>query len=292
MKYIEKYISIFIIFLIYQKFTFYFTKINKNKNYIFTFWEPKEKIPGFLRLCVKTWEFFLPEYEIIILDFNSAREYLGEPLFSEIICENMSVMVQSDAIRVAMLYKYGGIWMDADTIIVNQEFIKEFQNYELSMVNDENKFNFIAFIYASKNSIMISEWLKQIIINIKRFKFALLNQKNTTEWQKSWEEVNQWYYLGNGIIDPLLKNITGKKFYGIDKEKIKVFPELIYFGNTSLNVYESYELFYFRPGDPKFVFNNSKGLIFLHNSWTNQNIKICQKMSFYNKIFSFQNYLN
>ena len=54
---------------------------------------------------------------------------------------------------------------------------------------------------------------------------------------------------------------------------MKVFPELEYFKNTSLtfpNVYQAYDLFYFKPGDPQFALNNSKGLIFLHNSWTAQ----------------------
>jgi hypothetical protein len=32
---------------------------------IFTFGEPKENLPAYLKLCMKTWEKFLPDYEII-----------------------------------------------------------------------------------------------------------------------------------------------------------------------------------------------------------------------------------
>ena len=49
----------------------------------------------------------------------------------------MSRMVQSDAIRVAILNKFGGIWMDADTIILNDEIIKYFQNYNFAMIWEE-----------------------------------------------------------------------------------------------------------------------------------------------------------
>ena len=79
-------------------------------------------------------------------------------------------MVQSDAKRIAILNKYGGIWMDADTIITNNKFIKNFTKYELSMVNSKSGFQFIAFIYASKKSVIINEWLKQIIHNVKKYK--------------------------------------------------------------------------------------------------------------------------
>lgn len=246
----------------------------KYKKYIFTFWEPKEKMPGFIKLCIKTWKVHIYEYEIIILDYNLSKQYLGEDLFTSIICKNMSVMVQSDAIRVAMLYKYGGIWMDADTIITNGEFMKYIKNYEFSMVNEKNisDFNYIAFIYSTKNSYATKEWLNQIKFRVQIFNETLLNKENITNitiWENIWKNVNSWYYLGNGIIDFILRNITGKRFLGIDKDEINVFPEMIYFKNSNYNVYQAYKKFYFEPGDPQFAINNSKGIIFLHNSWTN-----------------------
>ena len=91
---------------------------------------------------IKTWKKYIPDYEVIILDFKKVRKYLGESLFSEIICQDMSLMVQSDAIRVAILNKYGGIWMDADTIILNDKIIKYFQNFEMAMAWEE-KLNLI-----------------------------------------------------------------------------------------------------------------------------------------------------
>lgn len=268
-KYILKNITFLFIIIIYGiDFNIY----NKNKkgNMIFTFWEPKENIPGYLSLCIMTWEKFLPEYKIVILDYKTVKDYLGIKIFSSIINNNMSVMVQTDAIRVAILNKFGGIWMDADTIITNAGFIKSFKNLELAMINNKEGFQFIAFIYASKKSTIIKKWLDKIVNNVKTFENVLKNKKNTTEWINSWDKVNAWYYLGNELIDPLVKNVTGNQYYGINFNEMKVFPELEYFKNTSLNVYQTYDLFYFKPGDPQFAINNSKGLIFLHNSWTAQ----------------------
>ena len=46
---------------------------------------------------------FLSDYEIVILDYQLTKYYLGETLFAKIICKKMSKMVQSDAIRIAIL---------------------------------------------------------------------------------------------------------------------------------------------------------------------------------------------
>ena len=57
--------------------------------------------------------------------------------------------------------------MDADTIITNGNFIKSFKNFQLAMINDDIGFQFIAFIYASKRSIIIKKWLDNILIMLK-----------------------------------------------------------------------------------------------------------------------------
>ena len=50
----------------------------------------------------------------------------------------MALPIQADAVRVALLKKYGGIWMDADTIITNGEFLKNFEKYDLVMIGKNN----------------------------------------------------------------------------------------------------------------------------------------------------------
>ena len=66
-KYKKKYFIILIFIFINEAYFSIFFNNNKNK-YIFTFWEPKESIPGYLSLCIKTWKKFLPEYKIIIFN--------------------------------------------------------------------------------------------------------------------------------------------------------------------------------------------------------------------------------
>ena len=61
--------------------------------------------------------------------------------------------------------------MDVDTIITNGEFLKELKDFELVMLGEEKiKEQNIGFIFASKNSSVINEWLTEIIKKIKIYK--------------------------------------------------------------------------------------------------------------------------
>lgn len=181
----------------------------------------------------------------------------------------MSLKVQSDAIRVALLKKYGGIWMDPDTIVLNGKFINNLKNFELAIIGTKLiKYQFIGFIYANNNSSILNEWLKKIIDKIKFYKNILKKKINTNIRNDIWKKVNYHAYLGNDIIDPIIKNASSKIFFSLDFEKINVFPERIILDNSSLDNLQKYRLFYFQKGDPQKLFEISKYIILLHNSWT------------------------
>ena len=236
---------------------------NKNKKKkIFTFWEPQETMPGYINLCINTWEKFLSsDYEILILNFKTIKKYLGEDLYSKIIFNQLSLQMQADAIRIALLKLYGGIWMDADTIITNGSILKGLEKYELVMIGEEKaKVQHIGFLYASIKSKIINLWFYEII---KRIDFCKKYTKKNNKTLKL-----RWNYLGNGIIDRLVKNASFNEFLRIDRYKIYAVPEYIFNKNISLSVQENYKHFYFQKGDPKIILNSSKGIILLHNSFT------------------------
>ena len=236
---------------------------NKNKKKkIFTFWEPQETMPAYINLCINTWEKFLSsDYEILILNFKTIKKYLGEYLYSKIIFNQLSLQMQADAIRIALLKLYGGIWMDADTIITNGSILKGLEKYELVMIGEEKaKVQHIGFLYASIKSKIINLWFYEII---KRIDFCKKYTKKNNKTLKL-----RWNYLGNGIIDRLVKNASFNEFLRIDRYKIYAVPEYIFNKNISLSVQENYKHFYFQKGDPNIILNSSKGIILLHNSFT------------------------
>ena len=117
------------------------------QNRIFTFWEPKSTIPPYLELCIETWKKYLPEYEIVVLNYSNLFEWIDKDTFDEIIYTDFSLPMQSDAIRCAILKKYGGIWFDVDTIVTSNK-INEILNInsDFTLIGSH-----IAFIKATRN---------------------------------------------------------------------------------------------------------------------------------------------
>ena len=277
--YNKTYILLFLIalFIVETKvFPFGISKSNKN---IFTFWEPHEKIPGYILLCITTWKKYLPDYQIHILDYDIVKKNLGETFFSQIICKNMTLPLQTDAIRVAVLKKFGGFWMDADTIILNGSFLKNCNNFDMVMFGDEQKkTQNIGFIFASHNSAIINKWLKEIINNVRIYKENMINP-NLDQNKKT----KTWNYLGNGIVDRLVKNTKGKEFIRLDRNKLHAMPELNFYENSSLSLPQKYSLLYFTKGEPQIVLNKTQNIILLHNSWTPYKYKIMSEKEFLNQ---------
>ena len=246
-----------------------------NKISIFTFWEPSTNITGYLQLCINTWKKNLPNHNIIILDYSKLHKYLNSSIISKILCKNMTLPIQADAIRVAILEKYGGIWMDMDIIITNFSFLKNVFEYDLAFFgNPQEKFPTIAFIYASKNSRIMKEWLMNIIKRVSIYQ--MLQSKKYSKLAN----LCQWNYLGNGILNDLLKKSNEKEFIIFDWFKMNAIPERNAFhtgGNmgekNNFKIIEAYRKFYFYPGDPQKIINNNSGIIFLHNSWTEKKYK-------------------
>lgn len=294
-KFLILFIIVFIYFLLVYKFfelsylnSFYInqqSKIRKfydNKISIFTFWEPSTKFPGYLQLCINTWKRNIPNYNITILDYSKLHKYLNSSIISKILCKNMTLPIQADAIRVAMLEKYGGIWMDIDIIITSFSFLKNVFKYDLAFYGNPQKKNpTISFIYASKNSRIMKEWLINIIKRVSIYK-KLQSQK-----YNNLTNLCQWNYLGNGIINELLKKSNEKEFIIFDWLKENAIPERNAFhavgkmaAKGNFKIIEAYRNFYFYPGDPQKIINNNTGIIFLHNSWTEKKYKYMSIIEF------------
>ena len=125
-----------------------------------------------------------------MLDYHLVKELIGQSLFDSIICQHMNLAVQADAIRVALLYKYGGFWIDTDIIILNNKIFKKILKHELAMIREEKtKHNFIGFIFAKKGSIIMYKWLIEIQEKVKIYKEFFYN-KYAKIRQKKYQKTN------------------------------------------------------------------------------------------------------
>lgn len=244
---------------------------------IFTFWEPKENIPAYIKLCMQTWYKFLPDYEIVVLDYENLRDWIRPETYNAIVFKRMSLAKQSDALRAALLNEHGGIWLDADTIITGNDFITRNPNADVIMIGRPKTDGVIygAFIYAAHaHTAFISEWYNALPRRIAKYRFMYKHKIIRKFMKSAWRAAENWDYCVNAIIDKLGKKYTVPDFYCIDRDDIGALPEY----QSPLNVdnidkAELYKRFYFEPENAKSVLKNTHGIILLHNSWTPANYR-------------------
>lgn len=249
------------------------------KKKIFTFWEPTDKIPGYIKLCIETWKKFLgDEYEIIILNYSNLHLYL-EKEYPKILYDDFTLPKQADAIRCAVLKKWGGIWLDADTLFVNDNFKKyAHNNFDTTLVGYH-----LGIIIAKPNTKFLNAWQKKIWFKLKRYKIASYFIP-----KKLHKRMINWTYFANGITDPLCKKAKPNEFNMLDQNSF-TFPENIesnpFFdkNNFKLNYINYY--FKYRAKDSDIndlIKNNQYGFIYLHHSWTPEEYKKLSEEEFLN----------
>ena len=144
---------------------------------IFTFWH-SEIIPDVVCACIASWKRYNPDYEIIVFNQNSFKiEHKNE-----IMPNNLYSLIypnQADYVRLYLVEKYGGFWLDASIIITGSLD---------SYLNNENVTGFGAcwypqclenwFFCAPQNHILIREWkneyVKAINMGIDKYKLYFL----------------------------------------------------------------------------------------------------------------------
>ena len=88
-------------------------------------WQGEENMPDIPKACLKSLRRWAPGWEIRILTENNYKEYID---LNDVIefsnqypngKQRLTIQYMSDLMRTRLLYKYGGIWIDATMFIAN-----------------------------------------------------------------------------------------------------------------------------------------------------------------------------
>jgi len=80
---------------------------------VWAYWNGSEP-PLLIQRCFANWHHFNPGFSIRILDDASVKQYLPDIAVRLV---DIPVAKRSDWIRLELLYRYGGIWLDASTVL-------------------------------------------------------------------------------------------------------------------------------------------------------------------------------
>ena len=125
-------IIIFILFIITKKIEQY-SNYEDTQNNIWMYWEnkPNKEKPVYLDLCYDTIvKHNKHDFKIHLLNKKTLSKYL--PNFRNDLNLYMNIPQKTDLIRLELLYNYGGIWVDSDTIMMRSmlPLLKKLKKYD------------------------------------------------------------------------------------------------------------------------------------------------------------------
>ena len=233
---------------------------------IFTFWEEYDKIPAYIQLCIDSWKKYLPDYEIVILNYSNLENWLPKDFYDKILYDEFKIAQQTQVIRAAILEKHGGLWLDADIIVTNSDIEKFFdENSELNIF--ENR---IACLKAKKHSKILKKWVKGIKWNL--FVYKHLFDFYFMHFPFKARDMMNWDYLSAQILNRLYKTKNKKLLNNVSIADSKTYLENLWDKECNRSrfkdsVVERYNHFYINNDFSDFVNKNMQSLIILHNSW-------------------------
>jgi hypothetical protein len=267
-----------------------------SENTIWSYWEQGvDEIYPFYKLCIKTWIKKNPFHNIIIIDKYNIYNYLTREELPPNWEKIKVIQLKSDFVRLALLVKYGGIWMDISTICIkpiNTVFKQEksIEGFALRRYDNNNELSVFEswFITGKKDSKIIKKWRNELLK-------AFGNSKSVEEMYKKYfddvdlQKIEYGWYLT--IVRVLMKQIqfeeeikylyyNDSNIYGAEETAF-----LHYDKNSNINFLEENDDFINiveKSGTPILKFTGSGG-----------ELKKLKETDFYNKntvIFKLLNY--
>jgi hypothetical protein len=108
-------------------------KASNNSRIIWMYWEtlPGKKKPGYIDLCIESVKFNCGKcFEVILLDNHKIIKYLPDLKIDDVA--HLSLPQKVDYYRYCLLEKYGGVWLDADILVIKCicPFFKKLKDYD------------------------------------------------------------------------------------------------------------------------------------------------------------------
>jgi len=221
---------------------------------VFCFWEPRNKLPPYLALCMETWERHFTEFEPILMDYSNMDRYHDTKYHAENL-RRLTLPQQADAIRCAVLRKNGGLWLDCDTIALRSAapLVAMTEGHELISFGEDGTNTGINILFAPEpDSEVLGAWADAI--GQKLVDFA---------------DKRGWDYVGNSILNPWVESgrFSDKAWKIYDWRDYGVFAENLYLNELGV---EAYKKFWFECDESIEValHGEKQFLVELHNSWT------------------------
>jgi hypothetical protein len=257
-------------------------------------------MPAYVRLCLRTWAPHLGD--VRVLDLPAAAEAIGPGVFDFDALARFPLPQQKDAIQAAVLNRHGGVFMDADMIVLRdlRPVLQYLERSEFVIFA-----RYLAFIAARPGSWLLQRWLSEIrdavdtaVPDVANWS-ALGNQPLERALQAlfasappiralprlaaflgehpvpaSESSLARMVRRGREIASRRVRRWTiralrSRQLTMLDRLEWGYVPEEAHFPGLAMSAREKYERFWFSEEVPlEKAFTQKQCVIALHNSWT------------------------
>ena len=248
---------------------------------IFYFWEskPNTELPGYLSLCIKTWENNAKASKITRITHENLEQYSHGKISVEKL-KYFSYPLQSDVAAISVLNYNPGLFLDVDTIIFPGFNVSCYSNDKLTMYGDaslqQGGHSTGFFCTEKEQNPFLRDWLEDAKQRIDyqtrgypRTKWLIRRIISGKSARVGWD------YLGNQIIDPLICNKGYRNYIEILDSIERGYVVIPYFADkydwiNQKNVAESYRALWWNNeiDENEVVEASHDRVICLQNSWT------------------------
>lgn len=170
---------------------------------LFIYWNDGfDNCPDVVKACLESWKKHNKNYKIIELNDRNLKEYIDiKEYIPEIDNKNITNTAMSDIIRIFLLKKYGGFWVDSTVFCMKplddwiSPYIKNgffgFQQY-LNHIKLSSW-----FLYGEKGSYLIEKWHENVINyinNTQKIGVIVKPNKTVNEWKKGDRENHYFWF--------------------------------------------------------------------------------------------------
>lgn len=151
-----------------------FTDSDRFPKRIWSFWD-KDPKPKFVEKCIASWKKYNPDYEVVVVNPKTLADYLPEVDFTKIKHIDGQPARYSDMVRLHLLSKYGGVWIDASILcqapftwmedIFKKDDTCELIGYYIDEFTEPGMPKVIeSWCFAClKDCVFVKEWLRQFL---------------------------------------------------------------------------------------------------------------------------------
>lgn len=267
-------IKIFIIFIIFIIFFLLFYFLNNNikkiikrkenfeNNYvlpkvIYGYWDNLDG-NDLIKAHINTWHRNISsDWKINIISKKNILDYVDIDFYNKY--KDLPSFRFSDFLRLYILNKYGGVWIDASTIIINDSFLNQ---YHTEMI--ENKYDVLLYEFKS-HSILNQPYFENWFIMAPQNSIFIIDLYN--QFSKAYDM--DFVYYKNNILKPeidLTKTLKdGDNVYLMQHAIIHY---LLKYNTYKINSKDASESMFKAQNINKWDCNKLINYILMNNDWT------------------------